>query len=167
MPPTWMQRRTRKASPSIRPTGSDPPSVEVGEPSELGRFSAAGGARAMGVGENELGTSIVSTMSVGVHASLGTKHGQENDLEIPHERPISNVLEVVFDTLFHLVDRVRFAAPAVHLGPTRDSGLDLVPEHVTVDFRPVDLVVSDCMWARSDDAHVSRQHLKELGQFVE
>src|SRR5262249_54402919 len=63
------------------------------------------------------------------------KYGHENYLQVHPERPIADIGEVVLDALFHLLERVSFATPAVHLGPAGDARLHLVAEHVTLDER--------------------------------
>src|SRR5687767_5640160 len=56
-------------------------------------------------------------------------HGQPHDLEVQHQRPVLDVVQVVLDALLD----GRVAAPAVDLGPAGQAGADLVAQHVLGD----------------------------------
>src|SRR6185369_10971427 len=58
----------------------------------------------------------------------------EDDVEVQPQRPVAQVVQVAADAPFHLFQRVGFAAEPVHLGPSRDAGPDLVPDHVALDL---------------------------------
>ncbi|MNZ83638.1 hypothetical protein D3C78_1023710 [compost metagenome] len=73
----------------------------------------------------------------------------------------------MFDTLLHLVQRIRLAAPAIHLCPAGNTRLHLVTQHVAADLGAVFLVVRHRMGAWADDGHVAKQHVDELRQFVQ
>src|SRR5205823_10079464 len=81
--------------------------------------------------------------SESVLVRLPAEDGQEDDLDVPEEAPVADVLEVVLDALLHLVHGVRLAAPAVHLSPAGDARFDLVTEHVAVNLRAIELVMGD------------------------
>src|SRR5262252_528622 len=55
--------------------------------------------------------------------------GDNNQVEA--QRPIAQIGEVVLDAPLHLIDRIGFAAQAVHLRPSGHARLDLVPHHVS------------------------------------
>ena len=61
-----------------------------------------------------------------------------------------DIVKVVGDTHFHFVDEIGFPAPSVDLRPTRDAGLDLVSQKISVDQFAVLLVVLESMRPRSD-----------------
>ena len=64
--------------------------------------------------------------SVGVITSFATKHCEPEDFDIHPQAPVPDVVQVVFYTVNHLAQGVRFATPAVDLGPASDAWLDLV-----------------------------------------
>src|SRR6202023_3803110 len=66
---------------------------------------------------------------VGVEAQR-VPQGEPEDLEVEGQGPVLDVVEVVLDAL---LDR-GVAAPAVHLRPAGDAGLDAVAEHVARDL---------------------------------
>src|SRR5512145_1518915 len=68
----------------------------------------------------------VSMDSVCVFVLEAVDNCQKQNLEVEHERPVLDVVEVVLDA--H-TDR-RVAAPSVNLRPSRHSGANLVAEHV-------------------------------------
>src|SRR5215475_12451709 len=88
---------------------------------------------------------------------------EPHDLQIEADRPVLDVVEVVFDAL---IER-RVAAPAVHLRPAGQAGLHLVAEHV---LRNAMLELLDEMrpfGPRTDDGHVAAQDVPELRQLVQ
>nr|GEU28033.1 hypothetical protein [Tanacetum cinerariifolium] len=104
--------------------------------------------------------------SEGIFALEHHQHGAHDDPHIEPQRPVAQVIEVVGDARFHLVERVGFATQAVHLGPAGDARLDLVTQHVTLDQLAILFVVRDRMRTRTDYAHASLQHVDELRQLV-
>src|SRR5690606_38088774 len=81
--------------------------------------------------------------------------------------PVLDVVQVEFDALFHFVDAIGLATPAIDLRPAGDAGLDLVALHVLVDEVPVLLIVSDRMRSGPDNGHAPLQHIDELWQFIQ
>ena len=78
-----------------------------------------------------------------------------------------DVPNVVFDTLGHAVDGLRFAAVAVDLRPTGDTRLDVVTERVVGDDVLVLGVVGNRMWPGADQRHLSPEHVEQLREFVD
>src|SRR5271169_2836183 len=56
-----------------------------------------------------------------------------HDGEIQPNTPVVNVPNIEFDPAFHLIERIRLAAGAVNLSPTRNTGLHVVTERVFLD----------------------------------
>src|SRR5438552_3062821 len=78
-----------------------------------------------------------------------------------------DIVKVVGDTHFHFIDEIGFPAPSVDLRPTRDAGLDLVPQKVAVHQFAILCVVLQRMWPRSDQRHASRYDVQQLRDLVE
>src|SRR6185436_13504518 len=55
-----------------------------------------------------------------------------DDREVELERPVPQVIEVVFDARLHLVEGFGLAAQPVHLRPAGDARPHLVPHHVAL-----------------------------------
>src|SRR5215211_7899196 len=52
--------------------------------------------------------------------------GQEQDAHVQPQRPVVDVIEVVFDSAAHLVVGIGLAPQSIDLGPAGDSRLDVV-----------------------------------------
>jgi len=109
----------------------------------------------------------LSPFLVGVFAAEAAEGGHEDDLHVHPEGPVPDIGQVILDALLHLLNRIRFPAPAVHLRPAGDAGLHLVPEHVAGDQFPVVLVMGDGMGPGADDGHPPLKDVDELGQLIE
>ncbi len=55
---------------------------------------------------------------IGVFLRLPPKQGQKDDLQIEHERPVFDVIDVVLDAVFD----GGVTAPAIYLGPAGNAG---------------------------------------------
>ena len=110
------------------------------------------------------------TNSIGV-AGLQQSHGRfQEDGDIEEEGPILDVVDVAFDALADFLLRIRLAAPAVDLCPSRDAGLDLVAREVTVDGVMVELVCGlglQRVRPGTDERQITAQNIDELRQFIE
>ena len=71
-----------------------------------------------------------SCCSIGVLAHFASEYRQPDNLEIEPEGVMTDVIEITFHAPNHLFQRVSLAAESVHLGPTGNSWLDLVAQHV-------------------------------------
>ena len=78
-----------------------------------------------------------------------------------------DVGEVEFHPSLHLFESFGFAAPAVDLGPARDAGFHLVPEHVAANEFTVLLIMRHGVRSRANERHGSPQDVDELRQFIE
>src|SRR3954470_23566113 len=118
-PARWAMLSTLPVSRLSTPTTVHPRSSSVSERCDP-MNPAAPVMTALGMSESE-----------GV--AMEAPHEREpHDLEVEADRPVLDVVEVVFDALLER----RIAAPPVDLRPPGDAGLHLVPEHVLRDAVP-------------------------------
>src|SRR5262249_15278961 len=66
----------------------------------------------------------------------------------------------------HLLERVRLAAAPIHLGPSCNAGLYVVPARKRHDLFLEHPIVISCMRPGTNDRHFSRQDVKKLWKFV-
>src|SRR5271169_7061812 len=81
-----------------------------------------------------------------------------------------DVEKVMLHTLPYLLQGVGFAAPAVDLGPPRDSRFHPMSCVVVLDGFRIEEGAGlgrESMWTWTDDRHVAAQYVQELGQFVQ
>ena len=95
------------------------------------------------------------------------KDGPNDDLDIKPQRPVINVIQVVVDALAHLLDILSRPPKTVDLRPTRNTGSDSMPLHVGVNLLPIVLIVFNGVRARSNNRHITKQHIEKLRHFVE
>ena len=100
-----------------------------------------------------------------VYENAGDRH--PDDANVEGDGPMADIVKVVRDPHLHLIDEVGFPSPPIDLRPTRDAGLDLVAQKVSVDQFAVLLVVLESMGPRSDQRHASRYHVHQLRDLVE
>src|SRR6185312_147561 len=94
-------------------------------------------------------------------------YGLDEDLDVKPGRPVTQVLEIVADTLRHLLQGLRLASQAIDLCQARDARPNLMPDHVAIDELTVELVVGNGMRTGPYQAHLSLQHIEELRQLIE
>src|SRR5688572_14311875 len=75
-------------------------------------------------------TSALGIRLVCVLLAEAAEQGEDEDLHGQEQRPVLDVVQVVFDPLLQR----RVAAPAVHLRPAGNAALDAVPDHVLRDL---------------------------------
>src|ERR1700759_1026574 len=63
---------------------------------------------------------------------------------VKQQRPVLDVIKIVFDALLDLFWGIQFAAPAIDLGPAGNAGLDAMPRKIAID-RFVELAVLDLL----------------------
>src|SRR5579872_2841652 len=93
--------------------------------------------------------------------------GLQQDLDVEPRRPMAQILQIIAHPLRHLLQGLGLAAQSIDLGETRDSGPHLVADHVSIDELTVELIMSDGMRPRPDQAHLPLQHVQELRQLIE
>jgi len=102
-----------------------------------------------------------------VAISSGRQHSPDQDLEIEHQRPIVDVIEVVLHPLFHFLVRIGLTAVTVDLRPSGDSGLDVVPACIKRNASLVVPIVRQSMRTRPDEGHVALYDIEQLRQLVD
>src|SRR5262245_46108645 len=105
--------------------------------------------------------------SISVTVAQDNPGGSEKNPEIERNRPMFEVIQVVLDALFHLVQRGCLAAKAVDLGPTGNTRPDLMADHVAVDQPAVLLVVRHRVRPWAHDAHRARDDVEQLRKLIE
>src|ERR1043165_6921324 len=101
--------------------------------------------------------------SIRVFVTQAVYKRHEKDLQVEHQRPVFDVIQVVLDA--H-ADR-RIAAPAVHLRPAGDAGADFVAEHVVRELGAELFAELRPLGARADHAHLAGDDVPELRQLVD
>ena len=89
--------------------------------------------------------------------------GEAQDLQIEPERPMLQIIEVVLNPLANR----SVASPAADLSPPSNTRLQRMPRHVAGNISPKNLNEVRPLRARSNQAHVSAQHIDELRQLVQ
>ena len=67
----------------------------------------------------------------------------------------------------HFLDGVSFASKTIHLCPASNPRLYGMPSGKRRDARLEQIVVSGRVWPRTDDRHISPEHVNELRQFID
>ena len=57
----------------------------------------------------------------------------QDDFQVEHWAPVVDVPKIMLDAALHLLDQARFTTITVDLRPTRQAGLDVMPERVIGD----------------------------------
>ncbi len=92
------------------------------------------------------------------------------DVEVQHQRPVLDVVQVAIDAFADLGGIIDFTAPAIDLRPAGDARLDLVAGEISVDDLVPELVARmgvHGMRARAHEREFAAQHVEELRQFVD
>src|SRR4026207_516273 len=88
----------------------------------------------------------------------------EQDPDVQRGLPQAEILKVVLDPRFHVLEASRFSATAIDPGKSGDTGQHLVAHHIALDQSAIFLVVRHRVWSRSYKTHASLQHVEKLGQ---
>src|SRR5579883_3632359 len=86
---------------------------------------------------------------------LPRKQGQRENFKVQPERPIVDIVEVVFDAPAHLVVAGDLAAEAADLRPAGNARLDVVPARILGDAPFVKLVMRKGVRPWPDQRHVA------------
>src|SRR5690606_5111913 len=108
--------------------------------------------------------------SVGVLRVQQPNRREEQDLQVEHERPVLDVIEVEFGAHADLFIRIHLATPAIDLRPAGDAGLDAVAGEVSVHDLRIEKVVRlrrDRMRARSHQRQAAHERVEELRQLID
>jgi len=93
--------------------------------------------------------------------------GHPDDAQVEVYAPVLDVPDVSLHTPLHLPKFTGLTAETCYLSPTGDTGLDKVAHHIFVYQFVVLLSMSQHVRPWPHDAHVSKQHVPELWQFVD
>src|SRR5258706_8253567 len=88
---------------------------------------------------------------------------EPEDLDVEADRPVLDVVEVVFDAL----GQARVPAPAVNLRPARDAAPHAVAEHVLRELLLEGAYELRPLGTRADERHVAHEDVHELRQLVD
>src|SRR6202795_2728215 len=105
----------------------------------------------------------ITVTSVRVPVGQAVPQGHPQDLDVERKRPVLDVVEVVLDAF----GEAGVAAPAVDLGPARDSRAHAVAQHVLGELVLELAHELRQLRARADERHLSPEDIDELGQLVE
>ena len=101
-----------------------------------------------------------------VIADEDDQNGPYHDGEIEPNAPIVDIPNVELDPSLHLVERIGLAARAVNLRPARNPGLNVVTERVFLDDGSEVAFMRRGVRPRPHQRHVAKEHIEQLGQFV-
>src|SRR3954465_2538999 len=116
------------------------------------------GARASAISARARGFFMAANYLIGVFVTQPVYERHEEDLQVEHQRPVFDVVEVVLDADAD----GRIAAPAVDLRPSRDTGADFVAEDVVRELGAELFDELRALRARTDHAHVAEDHVEKL-----
>src|ERR1700722_11235679 len=96
-----------------------------------------------------------------VSTGIGPDDGDclQEDPQVEPQRPVPHIGQVELDTLAHGFEIVA-AAIAVHLGPTRNAGFHLVPDHVAWNSASIVLIHGHRVGPRPDNAHAAFEYIE-------
>src|SRR5690242_5851806 len=92
---------------------------------------------------------------------------QNENPQVEPEAPVLDVPKVTIDPLFHQLELGGLSAEAVDLRPTGQARLHMLTKGVVGDEFGVPVVMGNGMRPRTDQRHVSSQHIDELRQLVD
>src|SRR3569623_1357338 len=93
--------------------------------------------------------------------------GENDDPDVEEERPVVDVVDVVYDATFDRGARRGLAAEAMDLRPACNPRLDALAMGIDGELLAQLLVVRDGVWAGADEAHLAAQHVDELRPLVD
>src|SRR5262249_42245128 len=105
--------------------------------------------------------------SISVLVGGRREHGPHQDPKIEPERPVVDVVQVVFDPAAHLVIGVGFTAEAVDLRPSGDARPDVVAPGVDQDPSFVGALVREGVRTGADERHVALDHVEQLWKLID
>src|SRR5580704_7203492 len=104
-----------------------------------------------------VGTAVIAESSIPLRPQHH-RQGLQQNLRVQSQTPPFDVLEIERHIRFE-----RRIAPRRHLPQSRHSRLYIQPPQI---FRSISLDIVHRMWPRSDQTHISQNHVDELRQFV-
>ena len=95
------------------------------------------------------------------------QQGFDQNFDVELEAPIALVAEVGVDAACHRFHFSGFAAPAFYLGEAGDAWLEGMALHVARHMLAVVLVVLNGVGAGAHQAHLTFEHIEQLGQLIQ
>jgi hypothetical protein len=86
--------------------------------------------------------------------------------QVKPKTPIIDVPEIKGHSVPHLLHLCRLSPEAVHLRPPRYPWFDMMTECIVRYEVRVLIIMGDGMWARTDERHITLQHVKELRELI-
>src|SRR6185437_3273813 len=95
----------------------------------------------------------------------------EQNIQIEQHRPVLDIVEIELDALLDFLFAIDLAAPAVHLRPAGDAGLDAMAREIAINGLVEQPALQSALHgvrARADQRQVALEYdIEELRQFVE
>src|SRR6185312_7092358 len=95
----------------------------------------------------------------------------EQDVQIEQHRPVLDIVEIELDALLDFLFAIDLAAPAVHLRPAGDAGLDAMAREIAINGLVEQPALQSALHgvrARADQRQVALEYdIEELRQLVE
>lgn len=83
------------------------------------------------------------------------RYRRRDNPHVEPERPIAQVVQIVFDASLHLLDLIGFSSESVDLRPSCDPRLDPIPVDVAAHHFLVELIVLNRMRPRAYYRHIA------------
>ncbi len=96
-----------------------------------------------------------------------TEYSEEDDLNVEQGRPVFHIPKVVSSTVVALFFGIGGASPSIHLCPTGNARLEVMTDHVVINFALHHFIEEDTVGAGAYHAHIAQQYIDELRQLVE
>src|SRR5262245_37119573 len=88
-------------------------------------------------------------------------------MEVEQQRPVLDIVDVMLDPRFHVLECLCFTTQPIDLRPARYSRLDPMPHEVAHDHLGIDLIVIGGMGTWADERHGAVEHVEELRELIE
>jgi hypothetical protein len=100
---------------------------------------------------------------VRISLEKASKDGKQHDLQVECNTPVPQIIEIILDAFAD----GGVTAPSIHLRPSRNSDLQNVSPIVTIYILQKSFDKMQTLWPGTDNAHVSLQYVKELGELIQ
>ena len=102
-----------------------------------------------------------------IFARIFSKHRQKYNSKIPPKCPTLEVAHIVFNTLLHLPQLIRFTSVSTYLCPAGNARFYIMPNPVIIDQFRILVCMFQHMWPRANNGHLTNKYIKELGKLVQ
>src|SRR5689334_210502 len=101
-------------------------------------------------------------LSIGISSAHRGKYGHCEDLQIEEQRPIFDIVDIIFHSSFHLCHGLCFTAEAAHLRPPGYAGLHSMTCEVAANELRILLIVIACMRPGPNQRHGPAKNIEKL-----